>query len=60
MILSFQGLVVSENPQLTGTLTTEIENMNKLGKLLRTNYIYYLIDFPLCIIICIPLLSILI
>ena len=39
--------------EFTGTLPTDMGNMNKLGKLLCTHCLNSLMDFVLCMIICI-------
>ena len=44
------------NNELIGTLPTEMGNMNQLSKLLCTHCLNSLLDFVLCMIICISLL----
>ena len=44
------------NNELTGTLPTEIGNLNELGQLLCTHCLNSLMDFAFCMIICISLL----
>ena len=41
--------------ELTGTLPTEIVNLNDIGKLLCTYCLNSLMDFAFCMIICISL-----
>ena len=52
----FKGRLDLSNNTLTGTLPNEMGNQNKLGKLLCTHCLNSLIDFALCMIICISLL----
>ena len=45
-------LLYLSNNTLTGTLPTEMGNMNKLSKLLCTHCLNSLMDFAFCMIIC--------
>ena len=52
----FKGYLDLYNNKLTGTLPTEMGNMNELSKLLCTHCLNSLMDFSFCMIICISLL----
>ena len=48
----FKGGLFLSNNELTGTLPTEMGNLNELCKLLRTHCLNSLMDFVFCMIIC--------
>ena len=52
----FKGRLILSNNDLTGTLPTEMGNMNQLCKLLCTHCLNSSLDFLFCMIICISLL----
>ena len=51
----FKGGLYLEKNEFTGTLPTEMGNMNQPSKLLCTHCLNYLIDFAFCMIICISM-----
>ena len=51
----FKDVLDLSNNKPTGTLPTEMGNMNQLGKLLCTHCLNSLMDFAFCMIICISL-----
>ena len=55
-ISHFKGWLYLSNKEFTGTLPTEMRNMNQLSKLLYTHCLNSLQDFSFCMIICISLL----
>ena len=52
----FKAVLYLQKNELTGTLPTEMGNMNKLSKLLCTHCLNSLMGFAFCMIICISLL----
>ena len=52
----FKARLYLSNNDLTSALPTEMVNMNELSKLLCTHCLNSLIDFVLCVIICVSLL----
>ena len=54
----FKGYLDLSNNELTGTLPTEMGNMNQLSKLLCTHCLNHLMHFVFCMNCCIPFLCI--